>query len=77
MPFAILEKIMYSMGTRRRSSIVLLITSRGDIMQTQQQTQKPTPLLQGKVVQKPLVLKQATPGLRFGKVKFGKDGCGY
>lgn len=68
---------MYSNDTRRRSSIVLSITSRGDIMQKQQQAKEPTPLLQGKVNQKPVVLKPATPGLRFGKVKFGKDGCGY
>ncbi len=25
----------------------------------------------------PVVLKPADKGLHFGKVKFGKDGCGY
>lgn len=46
-------------------------------MQTQQQPQKPNPLLKGEARQKPVVLKQATPGLRFGVVKQGKDSCGY
>lgn len=46
-------------------------------MQKQQQAKEPTPLLREKADQKPIVLKPATPGLCFGKVKFGKDGCGY
>lgn len=47
------------------------------IMQTQQQHCKQPVPLQGTFAQKPVVLKPAVPGLRFGKVKLGKDSCGY
>lgn len=46
-------------------------------MQKQQQSQKSPALLLGPVSQRPVVLKPAVPGLRYGKVKLGKDSCGY